>query len=52
MPQMAPMFWTLLTVMFMTILLTFTVKLYFYLSDTPPRLSGRISTNLKPCWAW
>nr|VFU78904.1 ATP synthase 8 [Proasellus meridianus] len=52
MPQMAPMFWTFLMVLFMAALLSFMVKLYFYLSSQTVSNSRVISTNSNPQWMW
>nr|VFU96083.1 ATP synthase 8 [Proasellus coiffaiti] len=52
MPQMAPLFWTVLMVMFYSILILFTVKLYFYplVSNLLSNKSTQKSQNMP--WQW
>nr|VFU78648.1 ATP synthase 8 [Proasellus ebrensis] len=52
MPQMAPMFWTFLMLMFTFAFTMFMVKLYFYMSKQPSNSSNKIYTITKPHWAW
>nr|VFU78756.1 ATP synthase 8 [Proasellus cantabricus] len=52
MPQMAPMFWTLLMLMFMFIFVTFVAKLYFYLTDQLSAIKHKIFSCKKNYWSW
>nr|VFU78746.1 ATP synthase 8 [Proasellus jaloniacus] len=52
MPQMAPMFWTLLMVLFTVVFLMFMVKLYFYLSAQFFQISEEQAKKLSNQWPW
>nr|VFU78815.1 ATP synthase 8 [Proasellus arthrodilus] len=52
MPQMAPMFWTLLMVLFTMAFLSFMVKLYFFPTKHPLYLVKENLINLKNQWPW
>nr|VFU78669.1 ATP synthase 8 [Proasellus beticus] len=52
MPQMAPMFWTFLMVLFTGAFLLFMVKLYFYLSTPLSQTSKKQMKELKNQWSW
>nr|VFU78862.1 ATP synthase 8 [Proasellus rectus] len=52
MPQMAPMFWTMLMLLFTLAFLTLMAKLYFYPFVRPPYLPKSASTSLKNQWLW
>nr|VFU78688.1 ATP synthase 8 [Proasellus granadensis] len=52
MPQMAPMFWTLLMMLFILIFLMFTVKLYFYSSSQQLWVNKTELIKLSNQWTW
>nr|VFU78620.1 ATP synthase 8 [Proasellus escolai] len=52
MPQMAPMFWTLLMSSFTLIFFLLMVKLYFYPSEQCPQMNKKPLIGLKNQWMW
>nr|VFU78828.1 ATP synthase 8 [Proasellus ortizi] len=52
MPQMAPMFWTLLMLMFTFAFILFAAKMYFYLENAPEYTKDKILFNMKKHWPW
>nr|VFU78860.1 ATP synthase 8 [Proasellus racovitzai] len=49
---MAPMFWTLLLMVFTLALLSFMVKLYFYPPSFPPQKGSDTLAGLNNQWSW
>nr|VFU78789.1 ATP synthase 8 [Proasellus ibericus] len=52
MPQMAPMFWTLLMTLFTLLYLSFLVKLYFHPTARLFSKTKKINPGLKNFWTW
>nr|VFU78734.1 ATP synthase 8 [Proasellus aragonensis] len=52
MPQMAPMFWTFLMLLFTIAFMVIMVKLYFYVSSCSIYMISKISHNMKNQWPW
>nr|VFU78853.1 ATP synthase 8 [Proasellus solanasi] len=52
MPQMAPMFWTLLMMLFTLIFLFFVAKLYFYSSSRQLQINEKMLISTSNQWTW
>nr|VFU78880.1 ATP synthase 8 [Proasellus spelaeus] len=52
MPQMAPMLWTFLMMLFIIVLLTTVVKLYFYTYSCSLLEINKCTSNTKNQWSW
>nr|VFU78676.1 ATP synthase 8 [Proasellus grafi] len=52
MPQMAPMFWTLLMAFFTLSFIVFMVKLYFYAPSNTPKGNDSARLTPKKNWSW
>nr|VFU78898.1 ATP synthase 8 [Proasellus coxalis] len=52
MPQMAPIMWSVLLIMFCTTLMVFMTKLYFYSAASSPTLNQAPLPSQETVWPW